>query len=382
MATVRLVNVVKKFGEVVAVDHVNLEIKDKEFFILLGPSGSGKTTILRLIAGLERPTEGEIYIDDVLVNDIPPKDRDIAMVFQNYALYPHMTVEENISFALRLRKMSTEEIERRVREVARMLEIEHLLDRKPAQLSGGQQQRVALARAIVREPKVFLMDEPLSNLDAKLRVQMRSELKKLQRRLEITTVYVTHDQVEAMTMADRIGVINEGKLQQVGTPEEVYSKPRNLFVAGFIGSPPMNFIDVILKEEEGKLWAEFEGVRVLVPQEFYEALRDYVGRQVIMGIRPENLYDRMFAVNPSPYNTVRFKVDIVEPLGAEKILYLSLGNLNVVARVTPATKVKEGQEIDIVFDMYSAHFFDKDTGEAIIRFFQPFQKLFLESFLK
>jgi len=366
MATVKLVNVVKKFGEVVAVDHVNLEIKDKEFFILLGPSGSGKTTILRLIAGLERPTEGEIYIDDVLVNDIPPKDRDIAMVFQNYALYPHMTVEENISFALRLRKMSTEEIERRVREVARMLEIEHLLDRKPAQLSGGQQQRVALARAIVREPKVFLMDEPLSNLDAKLRVQMRSELKKLQRRLEITTVYVTHDQVEAMTMADRIGVINEGKLQQVGTPEEVYSKPRNMFVAGFIGSPPMNFINVTLKEEEGKLWAEFEGVRVLIPQEFYDALRKYVGQEVIMGIRPENLYDKMFAVNPTPYNTVRFKVDIVEPLGAEKILYLSLGNLSVVARVTPATKVKEGQEIDIVFDMYSAHFFDKNTGEAII----------------
>ncbi|WP_258083857.1 ABC transporter ATP-binding protein [Thermococcus thermotolerans] len=371
MADVRLVNVWKRFGDFTAVKDMNLHVKDGEFMILLGPSGCGKTTTLRMISGLEEPTKGQIYIGDKLVADpekgvfIPPKDRDIAMVFQSYALYPHMTVYDNIAFPLKLRKVPKQEIDQRVREVAEMLGLTELLKRKPRELSGGQRQRVALGRAIVRKPQVFLMDEPLSNLDAKLRVKMRAELKRLQKQLGVTTIYVTHDQVEAMTMGDRIAVINAGVLQQVGTPEEVYDKPANTFVAGFIGSPPMNFIDATITEDGFADFGEFK-LKLLPDQ--VEVLREegLIGKEVIFGIRPEDVYDAMFAQVKVPgENMVRATVDIIENLGSEKIVHLRVGEVTFLGAFRSESKVKEGQEIDVVFDMNKAHIFNKNTGKAV-----------------
>ncbi|MCO6041442.1 ABC transporter ATP-binding protein [Thermococcus alcaliphilus] len=372
MAGVRLVNVWKQFGEVTAVKNMNLDIKDGEFMILLGPSGCGKTTTLRMISGLEEPTKGQIYIGDKLVADpekgvfIAPKDRDIAMVFQSYALYPHMTVYDNIAFPLKLRKVPKQEIDQRVREVAEMLGLTELLKRKPRELSGGQRQRVALGRAIVRKPQVFLMDEPLSNLDAKLRVKMRAELKKLQRQLGVTTIYVTHDQVEAMTMGDRIAVINAGELQQVGSPDEVYDKPANTFVAGFIGSPPMNFMDASITEDG---FADFEEFKLKLLPEQVEVLREanLIGKEVIFGIRPEDLYDAVFAQVKVPgENLVRAVVEIVENLGSERIVHLRVGDVTFVGSFRSESRVKEGQEVDVVFDMRKAHVFNKKTGKAIL----------------
>jgi len=371
MAEVKLVGVWKKFGDFAAVKDMNLEVKDGEFMILLGPSGCGKTTTLRMISGLEEPTLGKIYIGEKLVADpengvfIPPKDRDIAMVFQSYALYPHMTVYDNIAFPLKLRKLPKQEINQRVKEVAELLGLTELLKRKPRELSGGQRQRVALGRAIVRKPRVFLMDEPLSNLDAKLRVRMRAELKKLQKQLGVTTIYVTHDQVEAMTMGDRIAVINHGILQQVGTPEEVYDNPKNTFVAGFIGSPPMNFMDATITEEG---FADFGEFRLKLLPDQIEVLRneDLIGKEVVFGIRPEDIYDAMFAQVKVPgENMVRAVVDIIENLGSEKIVHLRVGDVTFLGAFRSESKVQEGHEIDVVFDMNKVHIFDKTSGNAV-----------------
>ena len=374
MVGVRLVGVWKRFGEVAAVKNMNLEVKDKEFMILLGPSGCGKTTTLRMIAGLEEPSEGQIFIGDKLVADlekgvfIPPKDRDIAMVFQSYALYPHMTVYDNIAFPLKLRKTPKQEIEERVKEVAELLGLTELLKRKPRELSGGQRQRVALGRAIVRKPQVFLMDEPLSNLDAKLRVKMRAELKKLQRQLGVTTIYVTHDQVEAMTMGDRIAIINFGELQQVGSPDEVYNKPSNVFVGGFIGSPPMNFINTSITEDDTGVWADFGEFKLKFMEDQAEVLKEnnLIGKEALFGIRPEDIYDAMFAQIKIPgENMVKAKVEIVENLGNEKIVHLRAGNITFLGSFHSESKVKEGQEVDVVFDMKKVHIFNKKTEKAI-----------------
>ncbi|NJE30269.1 ABC transporter ATP-binding protein [Thermococcus sp. 18S1] len=371
MAEVKLINVWKQFGEFTAVKDMNLEVKDGEFMILLGPSGCGKTTTLRMIAGLEEPSRGQVYIGDTLVADpekgvfVPPKDRDIAMVFQSYALYPHMTVYDNIAFPLKLRKVPKAEIDERVREVAEMLGLTELLRRKPRELSGGQRQRVALGRAIVRKPHVFLMDEPLSNLDAKLRVKMRAELKRLQKQLGVTTIYVTHDQVEAMTMGDRIAVINQGVLQQVGTPDEVYNRPANTFVAGFIGAPPMNFIDATVTEDG---FADFGEFRLKLLPDQVEVLRDrgLLGKEVIFGIRPEDLYDAMFAQVKIPgENMARAMVEIIENLGNEKIVHLRVGDINFLGAFRSESKVVEGQEVDVVFDMRKVHVFEKGSGKAV-----------------
>ncbi len=367
MAEVRLEHVWKIYdNKVEAVKDANLTVEDKSFVVLLGPSGCGKTTTLRMIAGLEEITRGKIYIDGKVVNDVEPKDRDIAMVFQNYALYPHMTVYENMAFGLRLRKFPKDEIDRRVKEAAKILGIEHLLDRKPRQLSGGQRQRVAVGRAIVRDPKVFLFDEPLSNLDAKLRVQMRAELKKLHQRLEATIVYVTHDQVEAMTMANKIVVMRDGRIQQIGDPHTIYNKPANIFVAGFIGSPPMNFVKAKIARGEGGLWVQTSGFKVKVPKDFEDTLSEWIDKDVMFGIRPENVYDKMFAFAPKEENTVEGLVDVVEPLGSETILHVKIGEDMITAKVDPKTRAQEGQKIDLVFDMEAMHVFDPETEKAII----------------
>ncbi|AIF69415.1 sugar ABC transporter ATP-binding protein [Palaeococcus pacificus DY20341] len=374
MAEVRLEGVWKIFGDFAAVKNMNLEIKDGEFIVFLGPSGCGKTTTLRMISGLEEPSKGQIYIGDKLVADpekgvfIPPKDRDIAMVFQSYALYPHMTVYDNIAFPLKLRKVPKQEIDQRVREVAEMLGLTELLHRKPRELSGGQRQRVALGRAIVRKPQVFLMDEPLSNLDAKLRVKMRAELKKLQKQLGVTTIYVTHDQVEAMTMGDRVAVINAGELQQVGTPDEVYNSPANTFVGGFIGSPPMNFIDASITEDDKGVWVDFGEFKLKLLDGQVEVLREqgYIGKEVIFGIRPEDIYDAFFAQVKIPgENMVKAFVDIVENLGSEKIVHLRVGDIMFLGSFHAESKVREGTEIDVVFDMNKIHIFDKGTKKVV-----------------
>lgn len=368
---VRLVSVWKRFGDVVAVKDMSLEIGDGEFAILLGPSGCGKTTTLRMIAGLEEPTRGQVYIGDKLVADpekdvfVPPRDRDVAMVFQSYALYPHMTVYDNIAFPLKLRKVPKEEIDKRVKEVAEMLGLSELLSRKPRELSGGQRQRVALGRAIVRKPRVFLMDEPLSNLDAKLRVKMRAELKKLQRQLGVTTVYVTHDQVEAMTMGDRIAVINAGQLQQVGSPEEVYHRPANTFVAGFIGSPPMNFLEGVLSDDGFVDFGEFR-LKLLPDQVEVLKEKNLIGKTITFGIRPEDVLDAFFAqVRVPGENMVRVMVDIIENLGGEKIVHLSVGGLSLTGKFPAESRVVEGQEVEVVFDMKKAHVFEKRSGKAV-----------------
>ena len=367
MAQVVLKNLTKTFKNVVAVNDMNLEIKDKEFLVLVGPSGCGKTTALRMVAGLEEATEGEIYIGDRLVNDVSPKDRDIAMVFQNYALYPHMSVYDNMAFGLKLRKVPREQIKQRVAETADLLGLSDLLNRKPKQLSGGQRQRVALGRAIVREPKVFLMDEPLSNLDAKLRVQTRAELIKLHRRLGITTIYVTHDQVEAMTMGDRIAVMKDGIVQQVDTPLGLYNHPANMFVAGFIGTPSMNFLDAKIVNGSESYVIDGGCFRVKAPPEKAELLKGYVDKDVIFGVRPEDIFDAGLAniVQAMPDNTARATVDVVEPMGPIVTMYLSCGGHSMVATIDAETKAVENQEIELIFDMAKTHVFDKQTEAAI-----------------
>jgi multiple sugar transport system ATP-binding protein len=369
MASVTLKHVYKVYqGGVTAVSDFNLDIADKEFIVLVGPSGCGKSTTLRMVAGLEEITEGELYIGDKLMNDVAPKDRDIAMVFQNYALYPHMTVYDNMAFGLKLRKTPKAEIDRRVKEAAKILDIEHLLNRKPKALSGGQRQRVALGRAIVREPKVFLMDEPLSNLDAKLRVQMRTEITKLHNRLQTTFIYVTHDQTEAMTMGTRIVVMKDGFIQQVDTPQNLYDYPINLFVAGFIGSPQMNFIDVTLVKEGDDVFAVFEGNKVKVPVGKVKKLKDpsYIGKEVIMGIRPEDLHDEEIFIQSAQDSTIKAYVDVVELMGSETYLYLTVSGKNLTARVDPRSTARTGDTIKIALDPNKLHFFDKDTEESIL----------------
>jgi len=377
MAKVVFEHVTKKFGsgkgEVTAVNDLNIEVQDKEFLVLVGPSGCGKTTALRLVAGLEEITAGNIYIGDRLVNDVAPKDRDIAMVFQSYALYPHMSVYDNLAFGLKLRKTPKAEIDRRVKETADILQIGQLLDRKPKQLSGGQRQRVALGRAIVREPKVFLMDEPLSNLDAKLRVQTRAEISKLHQRLQTTIVYVTHDQMEAMTMGSRIAVMNGGVLQQLDTPQQLYDHPINMFVAGFIGSPAMNFFGddpnlppVRLVGSPEEMYVDGGTFRLKVPAEKAAVLAKKLNQEVILGIRPEDCYDRQFAVGASTDNTVSVTVDVVEPMGSEVYLYLLTGKKTFVGRLDSRTHVQPGQSIDVVWDMTKMHVFDKETQAVLV----------------
>lgn len=376
MARVLLDGVTKRFGNVIAVNDIDLEVKDREFVVLVGPSGCGKTTTLRMIAGLEEITKGTISIGDTVVNDIPPKDRDIAMVFQNYALYPHMDVYNNMAFGLKLRKFPKSEIDRRVKEAARMLGIENLLDRKPKQLSGGQRQRVAVGRAIVREPKVFLMDEPLSNLDAKLRVQMRAELSKLHQSLQATIIYVTHDQTEAMTMGDRIVVMRDGFIQQVASPLVIYNHPSNVFVGGFIGSPPMNFMNMILTREDGRYYVEtIEGrVKLEIPPErveYFDNLDAYVEKEVIFGIRPEDIEDfnvvKQTLGEEAAKNSFTANVDVIEPMGAETYLYLSLDEEipQIIARVDAQTDAVSGEQHKVAIDMSKCQLFDKDTEKTL-----------------
>ena len=370
MASLSLRHINKRYpGGFHAVKDVNLEIIDKEFIILVGPSGCGKSTTLRMIAGLEEISDGELYIGDRLVNDIAPKDRDIAMVFQNYALYPHMTVRDNMAFSLKLKKMPKDEINRRVSEAAKILEIEHLLERKPKALSGGQRQRVALGRAIVRDPKVFLMDEPLSNLDAKLRVQMRVEITKLHHRLKTTFVYVTHDQTEAMTMGTRIVVMKDGFIQQVDSPTELYDNPINTFVAGFIGMPPMNFINATINVDGSDVYVTFENVTVKLPDRYaVEEVMERDGQEVIFGVRPEAITDEATYVTEHPETAFAADVDVVEMLGAETYLYVTVnGALPLTCRVDPTTSQSTvGQVVDLAIDTNRIHLFDKDTEQSII----------------
>ncbi len=363
MAQVNLENVWKQFDSVVAVRDVSLTVYDKEFVVLVGPSGCGKSTTLRMVAGLEEITKGIIKIGDRVVNDVPPKDRDIAMVFQNYALYPHMSVYDNMAFGLKLRKFPKQEIQQRVQEAAVLLGIQELLQRKPRALSGGQRQRVAVGRAIVRKPQVFLFDEPLSNLDAKLRVARRAELKKLHDRLQATVIYVTHDQVEAMTMGDRIVIMKDGLIQQVGAPLEVYGHPQNQFVAGFIGSPSMNFIPCNVSSKDGQLFFTNPGLNLVVPSSRAKALAAYAGKPVTMGVRPEELRE---ATPQDPANTVfDAMVEVVEPIGHEIYLDVKAGPVELIARVSPDTPAKVGQKITLAATVEKLHAFDPQTEKAI-----------------
>lgn len=368
MATVVLKDLCKAYtsGQD-AVKNVNLEIKDKEFLVLVGPSGCGKSTTLRMVAGLEDISSGQVLIDNQIVNDVPAKNRDIAMVFQNYALYPHMTVYENMAFALKLRKYPTREIERRVQEAAEILGLgsQMMLKRKPKELSGGERQRVAVGRAIVRKPKVFLFDEPLSNLDAKLRVQMRMELQKLHSRLQSTMIYVTHDQVEALTLGDRIVVMNKGSVQQVADPVTLYESPVNQFVAGFIGSPPMNFLRGKIVSQSADLYFQDKGIKLRLLPQHNAHMAKFRDKEVVLGIRPEDIYDKIFAQDARPEFTMTATVDIVEPMGSEIYLYLNAGNNNFVARVTNQDTATVNQDLQVVFDMSKAHFFDSVTQAAI-----------------
>ncbi|MBO4898286.1 MAG: sn-glycerol-3-phosphate ABC transporter ATP-binding protein UgpC [Clostridia bacterium] len=368
MSSLSLRGIYKTYpGGVTAVSDFNLEIADKEFIIFVGPSGCGKSTTLRMIAGLEEITQGELYIDDKLMNDIAPKDRDIAMVFQNYALYPHMSVFDNMAFGLKLRKTPKDEIKRRVQEAAEILDIAHLLDRKPKALSGGQRQRVALGRAIVREPKVFLMDEPLSNLDAKLRVQMRTEIGKLHKNLQTTFIYVTHDQTEAMTMASRIVVMKDGIVQQVASPQTLYDDPVNMFVAGFIGSPQMNFVEADVSKEGNSIALSFGGQKVVLPEgKAAKFDQEYIGKTVVLGIRPEDMYDDEAHIADAPNCTLNADVEITEMMGAETYLYLDIDGHKFTARVNPRTTSKTGDKIKIALDGNKIHIFDKDTELALL----------------
>lgn len=365
MADVKLVNVSKSYdGENKAVDNVNLEIKDKEFVVLVGPSGCGKSTTLRMVAGLEMISEGEIYIDQKLVNNMSPKNRDIAMVFQNYALYPHMSVFDNLAFGLKLRKYKKDEIEKRVNDAAKILELESLLKRKPKALSGGQRQRVAVGRAIVRHPKVFLFDEPLSNLDAKLRVQMRTEISKLHKRLEATIIYVTHDQTEAMTMGDKIVVMKDGIVQQVDTPLNLYNYPNNKFVAGFIGSPPMNFINGIVHNHKDLSFVSSDNdIRIDLPAKYNESLIKFVNQQVVLGIRPEHIILKS-SVEISLHKQL-CSISVAEQMGNETILYFNLGGTEFIARVSAIEKPNAGDQLPLFFNLDKLHFYNADSGNAI-----------------
>lgn len=365
MASVTYDHVTKSYGNVVAVNDLSLEILDREFLVLVGPSGCGKSTSLRLLAGLEEVTEGNIYIGDRLVNDVPAKDRDIAMVFQSYALYPHMSVFDNMAFGLKLRKTSKREIKERVGRAAQALGIADLLDRKPKQLSGGQRQRVALGRAIVREPAVFLMDEPLSNLDAKLRVEARAMLSRLHLSLGTTFIYVTHDQTEAMTMGQRIAVQKDGVLQQVDTPQSLYDHPANLFVAGFIGSPAMNLFDARLVGSNEGMYIETDGFQVKVPGEKMAALAVHLGKAVVFGIRPEDIHDQRFVPVGVSTAALVAKVDVIEPMGSEKYVYLVIGGKDFVARVDPRSTAAVREELAIALDMDNMHLFDARTEQAL-----------------
>jgi multiple sugar transport system ATP-binding protein len=357
-------HVTKEFGDVVAVNDLNLAIDDKEFIVLVGPSGCGKTTALRMLAGLEEITKGEVRIGDRVVNDVPPKDRDIAMVFQSYALYPHMSVYDNMAFGLKLRKTPKQDIKRRVQEAAEILGIQDMLTRKPRQLSGGQRQRVALGRAIVREPKVFLFDEPLSNLDAKLRGAMRSEITKLHQRLNTTFIYVTHDQIEAMTMATRIAVINKGILLQLDTPQTLYDRPDNMFVAGFMGSPAMNFFKTKLRKDGNHLIVEGGAFKVPITLE-RKSYQNYVDKPVVLGIRPEDIFNPAFVPPGIHAAPIEAKVDVTELMGNEISLYLLAGQDNIVARVDPRTDFRMGDKVQVSFNMDKIHLFDPDTEKAI-----------------
>jgi multiple sugar transport system ATP-binding protein len=364
MAKVELKGISKVYeGNVRAVDNANIVVEDKEFVVFVGPSGCGKSTTLRMVAGLEDITEGELYIDGEQMNDVPPKDRNIAMVFQNYALYPHMTVYDNMAFGLRIKKVEKSEIDRRVHEAARILDIEKFLDRKPKALSGGQRQRVAVGRAIVRNPKVFLFDEPLSNLDAKLRVQMRAELSDLHHRLNATMIYVTHDQVEAMTMANKIVVMKDGKIQQIGSPLYLYNHPVNKFVAGFIGSPPMNFLTVKVLEEGGSLVLDEGSFKIKPHASHVDYLKKYAGKELFFGIRPEDL---TFSPSGPADNSFPVKITVVEPLGADIHLWLTTATQPLVARTEPHHIFKVGDEVNFVPHMDKARYFDKDTEEAVL----------------
>lgn len=368
MASISARNIYKIYpGNVTAVHDFNLEIEDKEFVIFVGPSGCGKSTTLRMIAGLEEISKGELYIGGRLVNDVPPKDRDIAMVFQNYALYPHMTVYKNMAFGLQLRNVPKEEIDRKVREAAKILDIGHLLDRKPKALSGGQRQRVALGRAMVRDPAVFLLDEPLSNLDAKLRTAMRSEITKLHKRLGTTFIYVTHDQTEAMTMGDRIVVMKDGFIQQVDTPQNLYDKPCNIFVAGFIGSPQMNFMDVVLQKQGEDFVAMFGNFPIRLPKGKGdpEVLQKYVGKTISLGIRPENIHDDAEHMNMPTCSAIDVTIDLAELMGSEIYLYASSGDTKLIARVPPQSQARDGDAIKLALDCTKIHLFDKETEKTI-----------------
>jgi len=363
MARVLIKNLVKRFGKIIAVNNLNLEVKDGEFLVILGPSGCGKTTTLRCIAGLETPDEGEIWIGETLVNDLPPKDRDIAMVFQTYALYPHMTVYDNLAFPLKMRKIPKQEIDVKVKKVAQMLGIRELLDRKPMQLSGGQQQRVALGSAIVREPKLFLMDEPLSNIDAKLRVYMRAEIKKLQKDLGVTTIYVTHDQIEAMAIADRIAVMNKGSLQQVSSPDELYDNPATSFVAGFIGSPPMNLIDCSLIEKDGKLFLDAGEFTINISdlRDILETTR--MGSEIVLGIRPEDIIilQRGFK-GKEDFNA---NIYTIEPLGLETIVTVKKGNKLLRIRAPRDFRANINEEVGVLLNKQKIYLFDAKTGKRL-----------------
>ncbi len=370
MAGVRLSHIFKYYSgsDKPSVSDFDMEIKDKEFLVLVGPSGCGKSTTLRMIAGLEEISKGELYIGDRMVNDVAPKDRDIAMVFQSYALYPHMNVYQNMAFGLKLRKFKKADIDTRVRENARILDIEHLLDRKPKALSGGQRQRVALGRAIVREPQVFLMDEPLSNLDAKLRVQMRAEISKLHKRLETTIIYVTHDQTEAMTMGDRIVIMKDGFIQQAASPEEVYNNPINMFVAGFIGSPSMNFIKGQLVEEGGNVMFRATGINVAIPEGRAKTIRDkgYTNKEVMLGIRPEDIHQEPIFLEASPNSIFNAHIEVAENLGHEMFLYINgIGADSIIARVDGRAGLKEGTNVQLAVDMNKIHLFDLESENAL-----------------
>jgi multiple sugar transport system ATP-binding protein len=367
MARVAFDRVTKSFGDIVALRELDLEVFDGEYVVLVGPSGCGKSTALRLVAGLEEPTSGRILIGDRMVNDLAPKDRDVAMVFQSYALYPHMTVRENLAHPLQLRRVPKPEIEERVRKVADLLSIPDLLNRRPKELSGGQRQRVALGRAIVRDPEVFLMDEPLSNLDVKLRIRTRAELIRLHERLRTTTIYVTHDQQEAMTLGDRIAVLNAGQLQQLGTPDTLYNHPMNLFVASFIGSPPMNLLDGQIVAQDGALLVSGRGFSLRIPPERAQWAEQYVGHDVTAGIRPEHLFDREEVDSAPPGSNLQAQVDLVEPLGSETLVHALVAGQPLTSRASADSEVRRGQQIELIVDTRHLHLFDKANQRAITR---------------